>query len=173
MSTVLLTDRLVIRHFEQRDLDSLFAMVSDPEVMRYYPETKDRAGAQAWLDWVFEHYARYGYGLFAIEHIETGVFLGQTGIIYQEWDGRPDLEVGYMYTRPAWGHGYATEAARACKNYAFARYHPDRVVSFIRPDNIPSQNVAKRNGMRILKQVKHPRTGQIHDIWGIFAGDAA
>ncbi len=166
-----MTDRLVLRHLQQSDFDSLFALMSDPEVMRYYPGVKNRDETQAWLDWVEEHYARFGYGLFALEHLETGEFLGQTGIIHQQWDQRPDLEVGYMLARKAWGHGYATEAARVCRDLAFARYHPDRVVSFIRPENTPSQAVAKRNGMRILKRVAHPRTGQIHDIWGILSSD--
>lgn len=167
----MITERLVLRHLEQRDFDALYALFNDPEVMRYYPSTRNRKETQEWLDWVFNQYERYGYGLFAVEHVDTGEFVGQVGIIRQDWDGRPDLEVGYMLARKFWGHGYATEAARAARDYAFAHFHPDRVVSFIRPENLPSQAVAKRNGMRILKRIKHPRFDMEIDIWGLYAGD--
>ncbi len=172
MSTILITERLVLRHLEQRDFDSLYALFNDPEVMRYYPSTRDRKETQAWLDWVFDQYERYGHGLFAVEHVDTGEFIGQVGIIRQDWDGRIDLEVGYMLARQFWGRGYATEAARAARDYAFARFHADRVVSFIRPENTRSQEVAKRNGMRVLNRIKHPRLGLDIEVWGLYANSA-
>ena len=171
MSTILITDRLVIRHMEQRDFDALYALFNDPEVMRYYPSTRDRDETQTWMDWVFRQYEQHGHGLFIVEHVDTGEFIGQVGIIYQQWDDRPDLEVGYMLARKHWGNGYATEAARAMRDYAFARFRADRVVSFITPQNTPSQAVAKRNGMRILKRIKHPRLDLDIDIWGLYSND--
>ena len=163
----------MLRHMEQRDFDSLYALFNDPEVMKYYPGLRDRAETQLWMNWVFDQYEHYGHGLFVVEHVDTGEFIGQVGIIRQDWDGRADLEVGYMLARKFWGNGYATEAARAMRDYAFAHFHPDRVVSFITPENKRSQEVAKRNGMRILKRIKHPRLDLDIDIWGIYAGDSA
>jgi RimJ/RimL family protein N-acetyltransferase len=171
VKTILITERIVLREMEQRDFDDLYAMFNDPDVMRFYLGLKDRDETQAWLDWILDHYKRYGYGLFAAEHAESGEFLGQIGIIHQDWDNRIDLEVGYMLKRSAWDKGYATEAARACRDLAFARYRPDRVVSFITPENVRSQAVAKRNKMRLINRISHPRRDLQIDVWGVHSGD--
>lgn len=168
-----MTQRLVLRHLEERDLDDVYAMLSDPRVMRYYPEVRDRDGARRWLDWTLKEYREAGHCLWAVELEEDGTFLGQCGVIRQNVAGRPDLEVGYMFKAQHWGRGYATEAARASKDFAFARYHPDRVVSFIRPANTPSAHVAQRNGMRLLQQLPDSPWGGAIDVWGVYANDYA
>ena len=65
----------------------------------------------------------------------------------QPWKGREVLEIGYLFNRAYWGRGYATEAARACKQYAFARLGAAEICSIIREGNTASQRVALRNGM--------------------------
>ena len=65
------------------------------------------------------------------------------------------LEVGYHFRRDHWGHGYATEAARACMEYAFRQLAAEKVVSLILPENLPSRRVAERNGMQVERQVLH------------------
>ena len=73
--------------------------------------------------------------------------IGQCGLTMQEWRGEEVLEVGYLFERKYWHKGYATEAAIACKNYAFEVLKADEVCTIIRDINTASQRVAVRNGM--------------------------
>lgn len=87
---------------------------------------------------------------------ENGKLIGQCGLTMQDADERQVLEVGYLFCKDYWHIGYATEAAKACKKYAFEKLGAKEVYSIIRDNNIPSQNVAKRNGMTVCgKFVKH------------------
>lgn len=78
---------------------------------------------------------------------KTGVMIGQCGLTMQQWKEKELLEIGYLFQRSYWHKGYATEAAKACKKYAFEVLNADEVCSIIRDTNIASQNVAIRNGM--------------------------
>jgi [ribosomal protein S5]-alanine N-acetyltransferase len=74
-------------------------------------------------------------------------------LAWQQVEGKTLLEVGYHLHRDQWGHGYATEAARACLDYAFRDLGAAEVVSLIRPENLPSRRVGERNGMTVDKQI--------------------
>jgi RimJ/RimL family protein N-acetyltransferase len=145
------TPRLRLRELRQSDFDELYAMFNDPQVMRYYPSTRDKAATQAWLDRMLEAYATEGYALWAVELKDSGEFVGQCGVLLQEVDGQLEFEIGYLFKSQHWHQGYATEAAQACKQYAFDRLGRAYVISLIRPINIPSRKVAERNGMTIWK----------------------
>lgn len=87
---------------------------------------------------------------------ETGEMIGQCGITMQDCNGRQVMEIGYLFQKAYWHCGYASEAAAGCKKYAFETLQAGEVYSIIRDNNIPSQNVAKRNGMRETERlVKH------------------
>jgi RimJ/RimL family protein N-acetyltransferase len=83
----------------------------------------------------------------------TGEMIGDCGIIRQHVDNEYLYEIGYHLRRDHWGEGLATEAAVACREWAFANLAVDRLISLIRPENVPSQRVAERNGMTIWKEV--------------------
>jgi RimJ/RimL family protein N-acetyltransferase len=148
---ILQTERLRLRELEQSDFDELYAMLSDPLVMRYYPRLRDKRGTQDWLDWALASYRDPGYALWAVELAQTGEFLGQCGLISQEVDGQREVEIGYLFKSQHWHKGYATEAARAVKQLAFERLGCAYVISLIRPVNGPSRAVAERNGMSVWK----------------------
>ena len=148
---VLETQRLRLRELAQTDFDELYAMFNDPLVMRYYPSTRDEAGTQTWLDAMVKGYATYGYSLWAVELKETAQFVGQCGLLRQEVDGQHEAEVGYLFKSDHWHKGYATEAAGACKAYAFGSLGCGHVISLIRPVNMASRAVAERNGMTVWK----------------------
>lgn len=167
----LVTARLRLRPVRQRDFDSLYAMFNDPDVMRFYPGLRDRAQTQEWIDWNASAWEKHATGFFALERLEDDAFVGQCGPLPQEVDDRFDYEVAYLLAREHWGRGYATEAARACRDWAFRTFEPDRVVSFIAPDNQRSIHVAQRNDMKLLKQRYVERWKREILIYGITSVD--
>jgi RimJ/RimL family protein N-acetyltransferase len=79
--------------------------------------------------------------------------IGDCGITRQQVNGESLYEIGYHLRRNLWGQGLATEAAIACRGWGFANLSVDRLISLIRPENVPSQRVAERNGMKIWKEI--------------------
>lgn len=150
---ILETPRLTLREFEPGDLDALIQILSDPETMRYYPSPYDRAGVEQWIARNRRRYEVDGVGLWAIILKSTGELIGSCGIIRQEVEEESLYEIGYHLRRDNWGNGYATEAATACRDWGFTQLKCERMVSLIRPENIPSQRVAARNGMTLWKAV--------------------
>ena len=101
-----------------------------------------------WIEFQHKRYERDGHGLMALIHKETGELVGQCGLLKQPLDGRTELEIGYHIVPRFRGKGFATEAARAFKAYAFDNDLADSVVSIIHVDNVKSQRVAVKNGMQ-------------------------
>lgn len=164
----LYTERLRLRRFTLDDVENMLRMVGDPEVMRHYPAVLDRNGARQWLERVVASYEKHGYSFFAVERRDDGAFVGQAGLLsWDDVDGRPDVEVAYMLSREHWGRGYAAEAARACRDWAFGHLGVDRVVSFIAVDNAASIAVAERNGMTRLKRLDENRFKKPIFVYGI------
>ena len=152
---VLETERLRLRRFSREDVEAIFAIIGDDIAMQYYPKTFDRSDAVQWIERNLRRYSEHGYGLFAVTLKGSTDVIGDCGVIKQEVEGETRLEVGYHFRRDQWGHGYATEAARACMGLAFHAFGADKVISLIRPENVPSRRVAERNGMKLERQVMH------------------
>lgn len=142
------TERLYLREMKQDDYDDLAKMLKSSEVMLHYAHEFTDGDVQAWLDRQFDRYEKDGFGLWAVCLKETGKMIGQCGITWQEWDGCLVPEIAYFFQQKYWGEGYAIEAAKACRDYAFEQLAFDKIYSMIRDTNAPSQKVATRNGMR-------------------------
>lgn len=153
--TILETSRLLLREFRRDDADALALVISDPETMRFYPAPFDRAGVEQWIERNQRRYAEYGHGLWGMVLKSTGELIGDCGLTFQNVDGTNELEIGYHVRRDLWGQGLATEAARACRGYGFRRLSAERIISLIRPENLPSRRVAEKNGMKIWKETLH------------------
>lgn len=162
---VLHTQRLTLREFEPGDLDALAAILSDPETMRYYPAPFDRAAVADWIARNRTRYANDGYGLWAMILNSTAELIGDCGLVRQSVDGVDEIEIGYHVRRDLWGRGYASEAARACRDYGFARLGADRLISLIRPENLASRRVAVKNDMTIWKEIT--RANLLHYVYAI------
>lgn len=152
------TERLILREMTQEDLPSLCKILQDEQVMYAYEGAFSAEEVQSWLDNQIRRYKEDGYGLWAVILKETGVMIGQCGLSMQEVKESELLEIGYLFQKNYWHQGYASEAAIACKEYAFSVLKAKEVCSIIRDTNTASQNVALRNGMTCIDQfVKHYR----------------
>ncbi|MGG1550303.1 GNAT family N-acetyltransferase [Paenibacillus ferrarius] len=145
------TKRLIIREMVQSDYDALCGILCDEEVMRAaYESAFNLEEAQNWLNRHLKRYEEYGFGLWAVVLKETNEMIGQCGLTMQGWREKEILEIGFLFQKAYWHKGYATEAAIACKEYAFSVLNANRVYSIIRDTNIAAQKVATRNGMNII-----------------------
>ena len=147
--TEIRTERLLMRQWRDSDREPFAALNSDPEVMAHFPRLLTRKQSDAMADRCAERLATEGYGLWALETLETGRFIGFTGLAHATFVAHftPAIEVGWRLARDAWGHGYATEAARASLTHAFRRARLDEVVSMTATTNLPSRRVMQRIGM--------------------------
>ncbi len=155
---ILETERLVLRRLTQADFGNLCRTLQDSQAMYAYEGAFTDAEVQTWLDRQLARYDQLGFGLWAVILKETGEFAGQCGLTVQPWKSEEVLEIGYLFERRFWHKGYCTEAARACKDYAFTVLGATEVCSIIRDTNAASQAVAIRNGMTLTDTwVKHYR----------------
>lgn len=155
---ILETERLYLREINQSDFESLCKILQDEAAMYAYEGAFRDDEVQEWLDRQISRYQKWNFGLWAVILKETDEMIGQCGLTMQPWKGGEVLEIGYLFERFYWHNGYAIEAAKACKQYAFKILEADEVCSIIRDTNTASQNVALRNGMTITDTwIKHYR----------------
>lgn len=153
------TERLLLRELQYTDIDALSRILRDEETMYAYNGAFSGQETLDWLERQFARYKKYGFGLWAVILKESGEMIGQCGLTMQPWKDKELLEIGYLFNKNYWHSGYAIEAAKACKKYAFEVLGAGEVCSIIRDTNIPSQRVAERNGMKLADDnfVKHYR----------------
>ena len=137
------TDRLVLRQWHEADREPFAALNADPVVMEHFPSTMTREASDAFVDFNIATIAERGWGLWAVE--ADGRFIGFVGL--NEPNFMPGVEIGWRLAREAWGHGYATEAARAVLAFARDELGLDEVISFTSTTNVRSRRVMERIGM--------------------------
>ncbi len=155
---MLTTDRLRLRRLTLDDTDRLLEALGDPIAMAHYPAPKTRAEVAGWIGWAMESYTVNSFGLWAIERLADGAFLGDCGPMLQPVGGATSVEIGYHLVRRAWGKGYATEAATAALAWVLRETAYDRACSIVSPANLPSRRVAARIHRR-LELFTWERTG--------------
>jgi len=143
------TGRLIMRRWRDGDREPFAALNGDPYTMRFFPATLDRGASDAMIGVLEERFESQGFGLWALEIADTAQFIGFTGLNPMP-DGVPGaggMEVGWRLARTAWGHGYATEAARAALDVAFGGLDLAEIYSMTAVLNEPSQAVMRRLGL--------------------------
>jgi len=145
------------------DLDPFHAVVGDPISMRFYARPFDREMTRKWIEWVQERYERDGFGLLAVIEQATGEMIGDCGPMIQEVDRRSWVELGWHIRRDRQGLGFATEAGAACRDEAWRVLDAQRLISLIRPENVPSWSVARRLGFAPWRT--QIRGGMGHLVW--------
>ncbi len=146
---ILETTRLYLREMDEDDLPTLRLILQDAQVMTAYEHAFSEEEVQAWLANQARRYREDGFGLWAVCAKQSGEMLGQCGITWQSLAEKQVPEIGYLFAQKFWRRGYAIEAAKACRSYAFEKLGFAEVFSIIRDTNLASMNVAIRNGMLV------------------------
>jgi RimJ/RimL family protein N-acetyltransferase len=146
--TTIDSERLVLRDWRDSDLAPWAAMNADPSVREFLGPALTAEQAEASARNFQDDLMRYGYGFWAVEVRETGEFIGFTGLDRVDEESPVDgVEIGWRLARPAWGHGYATEAARAALAYGFDTLALPEILAITTATNTRSQAVMRRLGM--------------------------
>jgi RimJ/RimL family protein N-acetyltransferase len=165
------SDRLCLRRWRDSDRDAFAAMNSDARVMEFFASSLSRDESNAMVDRIEEHFARLGFGLWAVEVPGVAPFVGFAGLSVlaaPPFNARctPCVEIGWRLASEHWGHGYATEAAQLALGYAFGTLALSEVVSFTSVVNFRSRAVMERLGMRRdpADDFDHPKLPESHPL---------
>ncbi len=154
------TERLLLRKPRAEDAPGLLEAFADPEAMRYIGDgsTTDLAGSEEAIRRWHERWDTWGVGMFVVERVEDAPVLGRAGFLRwdpERWEiGGSETELGWGLAREHWGSGYATEAARALRDWAFDSRGLTRLISLIQEGNVRSFCVAERLGERYERDVE-------------------
>jgi ribosomal-protein-alanine N-acetyltransferase len=157
---VLETPRLRLRHLrlDETDIEAISAIFGDPVAMQFFPSTYNRIAVEEFIQRQLNRYATDGYGLWAVTLKTSGQVIGDCGLARQLVNESEEVEVGYHVNRKFQRQGYATEAALGCMNLAFEQLGLLRLISMIRPENLPSRRVAEKNGMTVEAELGRVNT---------------
>ena len=156
------TKRLLLREFVPEDFDALYEILSDAETMQHYPAPYDAAGVQRWLDWSFEAYHDFGFGLLAVILKETGHLIGDCGVTMQPIGGWIRPEIGYHIHKAYWRQGLGSEAARGVRDWAFQHTDYPALYSYCKYTNLPSIRTAEAIGMHFEREYPDDLNGITH-----------
>lgn len=156
------TERLYLRELTPDDKSELARVLSNPDSMRFYPHPFSDEEVENWIKWNIDNYRKYKHGLWAVVLKDSDIFIGDCGITMQNiGDGEIIPEIGFHIIPEYCRNGYATEAALACKEYAFKTLKYKRIFSYTRVQNLPSQGVAKKIGLKFYKAFEKGDAEQI------------
>lgn len=153
------TERLILRRWQDSDLEPFSKITADPEVRRYYPSTLSKDETKAAIKRFEEHFEKESFGLWAVELKSNGEFIGYTGLNRPTIKAHfmPCIEIGWLLSKAHWGHGYAPEAAKKCLEDGFVRIGLDEIVSFTTVSNDKSIRVMEK-----LQMTRNPKDDYSH-----------
>jgi len=155
------TARLRLRQFTLFDLEDLFRIYSDPEVMRYVGKgARTRDETKAGLLSMLKHWELHGFGIWAVVDKMDGQLIGRCGLCFL--DNTPEVEVGYTFAKPYWGMGIATEASQASLKFGFEVLKLNRIVAIAKPENVGSQRVMQKVGMKYENKAHYYNTDVVY-----------
>jgi ribosomal-protein-alanine N-acetyltransferase len=143
------TERLILRPLDENDIEAVYEMRSDADVMRFIREPQSLDETENWIRLVSSLWEKDKLGFCAVIEKETLRFSGWCGIWHLKESG--ELEVGYAIAKDFWNKGFATEAAEKFIEYAFETLNPEKVVAVAEPENLASRRVMEKLGMKLVK----------------------
>lgn len=142
------TERLFLREMTEEDYDALYAVLGDPDIMQHYPYIFDKKRVRGWIERNIERYRIFGFGLWAVCLKETGEMIGDCGLTMQLINGEIKPEIGYHIRADKQRKGYASEAARAVRDWTFENTPFNVIYSYMKYTNVGSYSTAMANGMK-------------------------
>ncbi len=159
---ILETERLMLREMEPEDFQALFRVLGDPETMQHYPYTFDGQHVRDWIERNMNRYRKDGFGLWAVCLKQSGEMIGDCGLTLQDIDGKILPEIGYHIRRDCQRKGYAHEAAKAVRNWAFRNTDYPALYSYCKYTNVPSIRTAESIGMHFVCEYPDEANGTTH-----------
>lgn len=150
------TERLILREYTLNDFNDLYEILSDAETMKHYPKPFDEEKVRNWILRSIDNYEIFGFGLWVVVLKENGKLIGDCGVTMQNINGKIKPEIGYHIHKSFQNKGYATEAARKCKDYIFENTPFNTIYSYMKYTNIGSYTVAIKNGMKLVEEYDDP-----------------
>lgn len=163
---ILTTARLGMRTWRDDDLAPFAAMNQDPRVMEFFPRSFTAEESAAGLQGFNAHFEEHGFTYYAADRLDTKQFIGFIGIKWQNYEAEftPCVDIGWRLSVDAWGHGFATEGARACLEHGFAQHGLKEIYSVAPKLNIRSTHVMQKIGMRKVGEFDHPNIPEGHAL---------
>lgn len=148
------TERLILRSFQEQDVDRMAQLFANPDFMRFSLGVfTQRKQTVAFIEKVMNWDGAGIPSQFAVVRHDDDAVIGYCGFFYHPEHGIDDIEIGYRLDPAHWNRGLITEAARAVRDHGFRDWKLSRAISLIHPDNAPSRRVAEKNGMTIEKEI--------------------
>lgn len=144
------TPRLLLRQFTPDDLDDLYRLYSNPDLIRFSGSARTKKETQTALSAIIKHY-EHGFGMWAVIHKADDKLIGRCGLCFL--DNTLEVELGYLLDKFYWCRGLATEASHASLKYGFELVKLEKIVAIARPENIASRRVMAKVGMQYEKDV--------------------
>lgn len=154
------TARLYLRQFTPDDLDDLYRIYSDPEIMKYLAGVRTREATEIAINTMLKRWEENNFGMWALVHKIDRKMIGRCGLGFL--DNTPEVELGYTLDKVYWNQGLATEASFASLNYGFQILKLERIVAIARPENIASQRVIQKVGMKYEKNAHYYETDVVY-----------
>lgn len=162
------TPRLILRPWQEEDLEPFAQLNADSRVMEYFPGLKTRAESDSSIKFMSDHIEKYGWGFWATSLKQTGEFIGFIGLEHVDFQApfTPAVEIGWRLAFDYWGKGYATEGAIASLKYGFEKLNLNEIISFTVVQNMRSRAVMERIGMHHdpKDDFDHPKLAPGHSL---------
>ncbi len=155
------TERLKLIKFTLKDLDELYRLYNNPKVMKYVGKgILTRAKTEEKILTMIEHWQKNNFGIWAVVHKIDNKMIGRCGLCFL--DNTLEVELGYVLDPEYWHQGLATEASKASLRYGFEELKLEKIVAIAKPENIASQRVMEKLGMKYEKDANYYQTNVVY-----------